>query len=222
MNKLLIIIVVLSIFYLYYDQIIETFENSHVDPNSVQICKRLYQSNDNKKFAVLKNVVTKKFCKNMIISAEKYADKYMWTKKRHDNYPTTDNVVDESWKEYKTLEKVVHNQISKKLVKLYNIDPDKLGINEMFVVKYDISGQRFLKYHNDGSEFSFIIGLNDDYENGGTQFKHNKEIIKTGIGNCLVFSGQNKHKGRAITAGKRYIIAGFLNYGGESYCEDVL
>ena len=80
------------------------------------------------------------------------------------------------------------------------------------VVQYDVNGQRKLKYHEDGSEFSFIITLNDSFTGGATTFKHNKEKIETEIGSVLIFCGQNTHRGNYLNSGTRYILTGFISY----------
>ena len=86
---------------------------------------------------------------------------------------------------------------------------NRLGVNEIFVAKYQHNLQNSLQSHKDGSEFSFIISLNDSREyEGGTYFIDLKKNIKLEKGDCLVFSGQNKHRGSKILKGKRYIITG--------------
>lgn len=182
------------------------------------ICENLYVKNKNKKYVVIKNLVTPKFCKRLINSGELYANEHTWQTDRHDSYPTTDNEVTEEWREYKHLKKLVQTKISSAIHKMYKINKKHLKIIELFLVKYDMSGQKQLRYHRDGSEFSFVIGLNDGFEGGGTTFKCNGDTIVLGVGDCLIFSGQNKHKGNKITSGQRYILAGFLEYGG-AHCE---
>jgi hypothetical protein len=103
---------------------------------------------------------------------------------------------------------------------MFNVDKNKIGVTEIFLVKYDINGQKFLDYHEDGSEFSFVLSLNDEFEGGGTNFKFNDKTIKLPVGDCLVFSGRNTHRGNEITSGTRYILTGFINYGGADYCEE--
>lgn len=221
MNKFLLLLIFLLIYMCYKNSIImEPYKYVSYDK---KVCECIYgNGNENKKYDIIHNIVSKSFCKKMINSGEEYAKKYTWTKKRHDNYPTTDNEVDDTWLEYDVLKKIVKNKIAPKINEMYNVDINKIGINEIFIVKYDISGQRFLKYHEDGSEFSFIIGLNDSYSGGGTQFKNTKKTVHLGIGDCLVFSGQNRHRGRSINSGQRYILAGFLNYNGEEYCSKIV
>lgn len=213
MEKYIILFLILLFIFLNYNKK-EGFSNNN-------LCYRLYSGN-NKRYCVIKKLVNPEFCANFIEHGEEYASKHEWTTKRHDNYPTTDNEVTKSWCEYKTLKALVKGPIGDKIAKMYKINKKHIGINEFFIVKYNINGQRFLKYHEDGSEFSFVIGLNDEYEGGGTKFKSNGKTVKLDVGDCLVFSGQNRHKGNSITSGTRYIVAGFLNYKGENYCKKQL
>jgi hypothetical protein len=42
---------------------------------------------------------------------------------------------------------------------MYNVKQYRLGINEIFVAKYQHNLQNSIQSHKDGSEFSFIIAL---------------------------------------------------------------
>ena len=143
-----------------------------------------------------------------------------WQTNRHDHYPTVDNEFTSKWNYYKIMTSVVENKIYKEITKMYPVKKEDIGINELFLVKYDYHQQRELEEHTDGSEFSFIIALNDQYTGGGTYFPDLKEHIKLEVGDCLVFSGQNKHKGVKITSGKRYIFTGFLHYKNRYFCNE--
>ncbi len=96
-------------------------------------------------------------------------------KKRHDNYPTVDNEITKNWQIYNDILQIITNNIFDSISKLYNINKKKLGINEIFIVKYEIGGQTELDFHEDGSEFSFVISLNNDFSGGGTYFKYNEK-----------------------------------------------
>ena len=85
-----------------------------------------------------------------------------------------------------------------------------------------MKGQKSLNYHNDGSEFSFIIALNEDFTGGGTHFKEKNKLIKLGIGDCVIFCGLNKHKGVEITSGVRYILTGFVHLKEKNFCDNLL
>lgn len=129
---------------------------------------------------------------------------------------------------YKMILKKYHSGIKKKIGKIYLINPKHIGITELFVVKYTIGGQTYLKKHRDGSEFSFVVKLNDEFTDGGTYFSNaiidNDEKTnfspQMDIGDCLVFSGQNKHQALKITNGTRYILTGFLHWKNEDYCQN--
>jgi hypothetical protein len=158
-------------------------------------------------------MMNKEQCKAIVDEAETY----VWMKDRHTDYPTTDNQIDKSWNCYKPLENYVREVLFPNLGQMYDLDPNKMGIEEMFVAKYDTKGQRKLDAHRDHSELSFIMALNDSYTGGGTQFTETGEKVKLETGQCMIFSGQNHHKGVEITSGTRYIIAGFLTYEGKDF-----
>jgi len=128
--------------------------------------------------------------------SKNYAKNNKWTKNRHDNYPTTDNEITSEWFSYNYINSLIYNKIFKSISSMYNVNENTLGINEIFVVKYQHKLQNYLQSHKDGSEFSFIIALNDskEYEGGGTYFINLKKNIKLEKGDCLVFSGQNEHR----------------------------
>jgi len=189
-----------------------------------KVCNLLYVKENNKKYHVIPKLLSNAMCKSIIDEAEDYADISGWTTDRHDNYPTTDNEVTNDWNTYNYISNHVHNKIFKEVERMYNINSYELGINEFFVAKYQNkkNKQSSLDSHVDGSEFSFIIALNDDYEGGGTYFTELDETIKLKTGDCLIFSGQNRHKGVKVTTGTRYILTGFMNYKSYKYCHDYL
>ena len=96
----------------------------------------------------------------------------------------------------------------------YGLDPLRLGISEVFVAKYSAAegAQRSLGQHVDGSDFSFVVALNDGFEGGGTRFAGSPEVKKPPVGGAVAFCGQSRHRGLPVTAGTRYILAGFLTY----------
>ena len=178
----------------------------------------LHSNSLNRKYIVL-NLLNKEQCNAIINESEDYALKHQWTSKRHEAYPTTDNEINKSWQCYGALENRVKEVLFPALSKMYDMDPQKMGIEELFVAKYDANGQRKLEAHRDNSELSFILALNDSYTGGGTQFTETGEKVHLKTGQCMIFSGQNHHKGVEITSGTRYIVAGFLTYEGKDYCD---
>ena len=206
--------------------------------NDIEVCKKLYIDDDNKKYKIIKNIFSKNDCKNIINEANKYANEYGWKTKRHDYYPTVDNEITKEWDCYKFITKnIIEKIIYTEIEKLYNLKKNKLSINEIFIVKYFVDEQDSLEFHKDGSEFSFVIALNQynknenknisfkdtfDYDGGWTYFRDNKILIKLNEGDCLIFSGKNTHKANKITSGKRYILTGFLNYINEDFCNNTI
>ena len=99
---------------------------------------------------------------------------------------------------------------------MYQLQPNKLKIEEIFIAKYDGDNeysQKALEYHEDGSEFSFIIALNDSYTGGGTHFSKENKTIHLNLGDVVIFCGQTRHGGIPVTKGIRYILPGFIYYG---------
>jgi len=194
----------------------------YIDDKS--LCENLYEKNKNNKFAIINNFIPTKKCDEILSEGINYAHKNKWTTERHDNYPTTDNEVTQKWKCYDYLEKKVHGDVFNKISQLYNIDKNNLHIKELFIIKYEDTKQNKLITHTDGNEFSFVMALNNisEYNGGGTYFVNQQKTIKLRKGNCLVFSGQNKHKGVAITKGKRFILTGFINFKSNEFCDDIL
>ena len=101
-------------------------------------------------------------------------------------------------------------------VKLFAIDSSKLKLEEIFLAKYDGNNyyaQKSLEPHVDGSEFSFIIALNDNYKGGGTHFIKQNRTVHLNTGDVVLFCGQTRHAGLHVTRGIRYILPGFIYYG---------
>ena len=182
-----------------------------------KICDSIFDD-DNKyytNYLVIENLLNFNECDNIIEEGDKYAALNGWTKKRHENYPTTDNLIKKDWDCYKLLENVTKNKIYDNFEKLFKINKNRLEIEELFLSKYsneNLSDQSDLETHIDGSEFSFVISLNDNYEGGGTYFREFDEVIRLKKGDCLIFCGQRDHGGSKVSNGSRYVVAGFLNY----------
>jgi len=153
-------------------------------------------------------VFTKHECGMMIYEAEKHAEIKGWTQKRHDNYPTTDIPVSELNAAFPVVMSKVYELIIPEVATLFEFDKRAVDVHDLFLIRYSAHKQSHLVKHRDGSLFSFIVPLNDDFDGGGTHL--NGETHKPSVGEALVFCGQQKHSGVAVTRGTRYVLAGFL------------
>lgn len=153
-------------------------------------------------------VFTKHECDMMIHEAERHADVKGWTQKRHENYPTTDIPVTELNLTYPMVMSKVYELVIPALASLFEFDKRAIDVYDLFLIRYSAHQQNRLVQHHDGSLFSFIIPLNDDFDGGGTHL--DGETHRPDVGEALLFCGQQKHSGVAITRGTRYVLAGFL------------
>mgnify|MGYP001388570172 CR=1 FL=1 len=165
---------------------------------------------------VIRNLLSKQECDSIIQEGEEYASYYGWTTKRHDDYPTTDNQIDNQWRCYNNIIYIVKKRLYPEYEKLFHIHTKKIHIEEVFLAKYNgniAHAQKELEPHVDGSEFSFIIALNDNYKGGGTHFIEKNKTIHLNAGDVVIFCGQTRHAGLHVSEGIRYILPGFLYYG---------
>jgi predicted 2-oxoglutarate/Fe(II)-dependent dioxygenase YbiX len=204
-----IFILVCCIGWLFY----QTYYNkSHQD-----ICNDIYNQKDiYTQQKIIRHFLSKEECDTIIQEGDEYACYHGWTTKRHDDYPTTDNLITSDWRCYNKVISKINAQLYPEYVKLFAIDSSKLKLEEIFLAKYDGNknyAQKSLEPHVDGSEFSFIIALNDNYKGGGTHFIKQNRTVHLNTGDVVLFSGQNRHAGLHVTRGIRYILPGFIYYG---------
>jgi hypothetical protein len=194
--------------------------------NDIQTCKLFYTNNSknikHKIVKLLTNEQCAEYLNSFLIDVEKLGG---FEIDRHKNYPTTDKMVTEEWETFPKLKILVNDKIIKIFAKMFKIpDFSSITVQELFFVKYEYSknAQKHLDIHQDGSEMSFVIALNDTYTDGGTHFIITDEHVKLNIGECVFFSGKQYHQGMPITSGIRYILTGFLNYKTNETCSNVL
>jgi len=177
---------------------------------------------------VLHQVVTEAEADFMVAQAEAYAAKHGWKTERHQHYPTTDL----PWRLLPTVWPLLNRTLAAVEADVHarcNLTAaEQLSVNDIFLVKYTArDGQRGLARHRDGSFTSFNLMLSNptDYEGGGTRFDScgpqkcaplapgmpdDRPLYRVPKGSMLVHGGGNFHEGVPVTAGSRYIVAGFL------------
>ena len=125
---------------------------------------------------------------------------------------------------YHFFQHVSYQRIFPAMESFYDLLPYRLVPHDLFVVKYTAptttntteKPQNALAAHRDGSEFSFVIMLNDEYEGGGTHFLFSAggKHVRPKTGGTVIFCGKNVHEAMPVTKGTRYLLAGFAKYAG--------
>ena len=82
----------------------------------------------------------------------------------------------------------------------------------MVVYSAEQGGQRALATHQDESHFSFNLLLTpaSEFDGGGTWFEHLDATITLEQGQLCCHPGELRHRGVAITRGRRMLLVGFL------------
>jgi hypothetical protein len=224
----LIILCIYIVKQIEYNEYIKSNNNTLIKGYTLnKTCSYLHIDNDTKKYKIKTVKLLEPYeCKHYINSLVKDVEKRGgFDLNRHDNYPTTDKEVTGDWEAFPMIKKLWHEKIKLEFSKLFNIrDTSLINVTEIFFVKYTYAEnmQKSLDPHKDGSEMSFIIALNDEYTGGGTNFIKTDITIKLNIGECLLFSGKERHQGLPITSGNRFILTGFIHYNFLDFCEAVL
>lgn len=156
---------------------------------------------------------TEEFCK-MIREEAEYAN--AWTVDRHENYPTTDMVL-QTIGMHDIYMEVLREFVMPLSIHMWELEGrgwDQLT-SENFLARYTPNAQGHLSIHHDMSDITCLVQLSDlnEYEGGGTWFRRQKKLVKNDIGYVTLHPGNitHKHGARAVTSGKRYIIVSFMS-----------
>ncbi len=156
---------------------------------------------------------TPEFCRMIREEAE---HSNAWTVDRHDNYPTTDMVL-QTIGMHDIYMEILREYVMPLGVYMWALEGpgwDNLT-SENFLAKYTPNAQGHLSIHHDKSDITCLVQLSDldEYEGGGTWFRRQKQLVKTPIGYASLHPGNitHKHGARATTDGTRYIIVSFMN-----------
>ena len=162
-------------------------------------------------------LLTPKCCDYLINLAE---SKNCWTSNRHENYPTTDMLIEaigmkEAYENF-VLQEYVY-PMANYLWKLEGSkwEPSKCTA-ETFLVKYDTNSQSHLSLHHDASNYTCVVTLNNDFEGGGTYFDRQKLLVRGKVGEATLHPAEitHRHGARAITSGVRYVLISFIRSEG--------
>jgi hypothetical protein len=164
-------------------------------------------SEDELRVHAFDNVLSLAACQKVVAAAEEHG----WTTGRHAAHPTVDVSVFEVDAISQWLPAVLAESLILHMEREFGLCY-RLILDDCFVAKYELDGQPSLGSHEDSSDWSFVLVLNDSFEGGGTRFESllGKPVYRPAVGCAIGFNGQNRHCGLPVTQGVRYILAGFL------------
>jgi hypothetical protein len=179
--------------------------------------ENITSENINRNNRFLQRFVYEKFfsndvCKWILHEVNEFGNKHAWKLCRHQNYSTVDihlQILENAFK-YCLF---AFSNLFKKIYKSYCIPENYTAdVKDMFIVKYEVHGQKSLITHQDGTHLSCNIMLSDttDYEGGGTYFDDGLSYYLN-PGDVLVHSGFVKHGSHDITKGERFVLVIFFD-----------
>lgn len=149
------------------------------------------------------------FCHDFIAEAER---QNLWSTDQHDYYPTTDvllKILGLAPMYSRVLETFCH-PIARKQWTLEGNRWLNTMHDESLLARYKAEDQQLLSIHQDYSDYTFTVGLNTDFEGGGTWFPRQQILGNPRNGYCTLFPCvTHPHGGRPTTKGTRYIIVSF-------------
>lgn len=152
---------------------------------------------------------TEEFCEFVIEEAEACN---CWTFNRHENYPTTDMLL-ETLKLKDTYVEVLKEFFWDIAVDKYKLEEPhwKNLHSENFLARYHPFAQYHLGLHHDHSQITTVVTLNEDFTGGGTYFSKQKTRLQGKKGWISIHPGQitHRHGGLPVLSGQRYIIVSF-------------
>ncbi len=186
-------------------------------PPEPHLFERLANAEGLVAFASRGPVLPREDCLALVRDAEAHAAAHGgWTSTRHYAVPTTDLQASEVPTLRDRLARLLKLFVYPTVAAQFRVAPGRVRCIDAFIVKYSAAAQFYLPVHNDQSQFSLTIALNDasEYAGGGTWFADWDRSLNGDAGALVSFHGALAHGGQAISAGTRYIVAAFL------YAED--
>lgn len=152
---------------------------------------------------------TEEFCEFIIEEAEACN---CWTFNRHENYPTTDMLL-ETLRLKETYVEILKEYFWDIAVDKYKLEEPywKNLHSENFLARYHPFAQYHLGLHHDHSQITTVVTLNEDFTGGGTYFSKQKTRLQGKKGWISIHPGQitHRHGGLPVLSGQRYIIVSF-------------
>ena len=137
----------------------------------------------------------------------------VWSTGRHHLYPTTDQIAaDLPLGVGGACLELATRVILPAIAVAFATPLNGLYFKDMFLAKYEPTGQAGLGKHTDGSAYSFNMLLstpNRDFEGGGTWIEP-VGLVSPSKGEVLLHRGSILHEGCPVTKGTRYVLVGFV------------
>jgi len=155
---------------------------------------------------------TAEFCRMIREEAE---HSNSWTVDRHENYPTTDMVL-QTIGMHDIYMEILREFVMPVSIYMWALEGEGWDnlTTENFLARYTPDAQGHLSIHHDMSDITCLVQLSDldEYEGGGTWFRRQRKLLKNGIGYVSIHPGNitHKHGARAVTDGTRYIVVSFM------------
>ena len=137
----------------------------------------------------------------------------LWSTGRHHLYPTTDQIaVDLPLGMGEACRELATGVILPAIAAAFDTPLSNLYFKDMFLAKYEPTGQPGLGKHTDGSAYSFNMLLStpdSDFQGGGTWVEP-VGLVTPSQGEVLLHRGFLLHEGCPVTKGTRYVLVGFV------------
>lgn len=143
-----------------------------------------------------------------------------WTRTRHALYPTDDfSVYDLPG--LANLSRSVEERVLPLLRASFGIaDGVALAVSDLFLIRYSSSsgGQAGLKWHTDETTLSISVALSspESFSGGGVEFDLLPQPLRANRGSVVMHPSKLLHRGVDVTAGKRYVLVGFVTVGDDA------
>jgi hypothetical protein len=144
-----------------------------------------------------------------------------WSTGRHYLYPTTDISAKDLPKGMgKAAINLATQAVLPSIAFAFNEPVERLYFKDLFLAKYETSGQPGLGKHTDGSTYSFNMLLSDptlDFDGGGTWIK-SVRLVWPEMWDVLMHQGNILHEECPVSRGVRYVLVGFVQSDASYSC----
>jgi predicted 2-oxoglutarate/Fe(II)-dependent dioxygenase YbiX len=150
-----------------------------------------------------------------------------WASGRHAHYPTVDLPLWRAARALRPVLKSVRGAVLPAMADAFGLgSAARLRVREAFFVQYSAAasgaspatgggegGRDGLELHRDGTLLSCNVTLNApcEFEGGGTCFAASGAIVRAGLGDFVLHSGQLLHGAAPVTRGRRLILVFFID-----------